>query len=283
MSGTPLDRLRQGYARAMVGALGEPDPALERAFGSVRREAFMPPGRWTLLRMPGGTETLPANDPAALYPQTTEPEVLVVLDAARGINNGAPSLHAHMLHALGAGPGDRVLHLGAGTGYYSAILAELVGQGGAVTAVEFTGLARRARQNLAPWPWVTVARGDAADFPAGEVDRVYVNFAVADPARAWFDNLALHGTAVLPLGTGMGAVLRVERVARGFAAGFLMPCGFIGAAGRLAGTAAHRARLDAAFGQGGAETVRSLHLAPSRPGNAWFRAEGWALSPDPPG
>jgi protein-L-isoaspartate(D-aspartate) O-methyltransferase len=269
---------RRAYARAMVAALGVADPRLEDAFAAVPREDFMPPGPWTLLRVPGGLETLAENDPMALYPLEVMPELLVVLDAARGINNGSPALHARMLHALGVRAGDRVLHLGAGTGYYSAMLAAL---GGEVTAVEFVGhLAAQARGNLAPWPQVDLVQGDAADFPAGDVDRIYVNFAVADPPRRWFERLRVGGTAVFPLGTGGGAVLRVERLAEGFAARFLAPCGFIGAAGRLAGDAAHRTRLDAAFAQGGMAAVRSLHLAPARPGEVWFRAAEWALSPE---
>jgi hypothetical protein len=75
----------------------------------------------------------------------------------------------------------------------------------------------------------------------------------------------------------------VERLEAGFAARFLMGCGFIGASGALAGSASHRAALDAAFADGGMREVRSLHLAPSRPGRAWLRADGWTLSPDPPG
>ncbi len=283
MSGA-LALRRRAYAAAMVGALAEPDPALEDAFAAVPREAFMPPGRWTVLRIPGGAEELADNDPLALYPLETSPEVLVVLDASRGINNGSPALHAHMLHALGVRRGDSVLHLGSGTGYYSAVLAELVGRTGQVTAVEYTPhLAAQARANLAPWPWVVAKRGDAAAHPADEVDCIYVNFAVADPPPAWFAKLRPGGVAVLPLGTGYGRVLRVERIAGGFAARFLMPCGFIGAAGRLAGDVPHRARLDAAFAYGGTEAVRSLHLGPDQPREAWFRCDRWALSPEPPG
>jgi protein-L-isoaspartate(D-aspartate) O-methyltransferase len=279
-----LARRRRAYAQAMVGALAEPDPALADAFAAVPREAFMPPGRWTVLRIPGGAEEVADNDPMALYPLETSPEVLVVLDAGRGINNGSPALHAHMLHALGVRRGDRVLHLGAGTGYYSAVLAELVGRAGQVTAIEYIPhLAAQARANLAPWKWVVAERGDAAAWPVGEVDRIYVNFAVADPPGAWFAKLRPGGVAVLPLGTGYGRVLRVERVAGGFAARFLMPCGFIGAAGRLAGDVAHRARLDAAFADGGTDEVRSLHFAPDVPQAAWFRAAEWSLSPESPG
>jgi protein-L-isoaspartate(D-aspartate) O-methyltransferase len=279
-----LEERRRAYAAAMVVPLGVPDTALEAAFASVRREDFMPPGPWAILRVPGGREVLARHDPVPLYPLSPSPEVLVELDAARGINNGSPSLHAHMLHALGTRPGDRVLHLGAGTGYYSAILATLVGPRGRVTAVEYVPhLAAQARANLAPWPWAELRHGDAAAFPEGEVDRIYVNFAVADPPATWFTLLSVGGVAVLPLGTGHGAVLRVERLAEGFGARFLMGCGFIGASGALAGSLAHRAALDVAFAGGTTGEVQSLHLAPSHPARAWFQADGWALSPDPPG
>ncbi len=281
---TALEQRRHAYARAMVGQLATPDPALEAAFAAVPREAFMPPGRWVILRTPGEREILPVNDPMHLYPLEPLPELLVELDAAKGINNGSPSLHAHMLHALAVRPGDHVLHLGAGTGYYTALLAELAGPRGRVTAVEYEPqLARQARHNLAPWPTVDITQGDAAAFPTGEIDRLYVNFAVANPPPAWFSRLRPGGVALLPLGTGLGRILRVERLPRGFAAAFLMSCGFITASGPLAGDAAHRARLDAAFAEGTTAEVHSLHLDPAAPREAWFRAPGWALSPEPPG
>jgi protein-L-isoaspartate(D-aspartate) O-methyltransferase len=278
-----LEQRRRAYARAMVAQLATPDPALEDAFAAVPRESFLPPGRWVILRAPGEREVLPTRDPMRLYPLEPYPEVLVELDAERGINNGSPSLHALMLHALSVRRGDRILHLGAGTGYYTALLADLAGPQGRVTAVEFHDhLARQARHNLAPWPNVRVIHGDAAAFPTDDTDRIYANFAVADPPRAWFTWLRPGGIALLPLGTGLGRILRVERLRHGFAAAFLMPCGFIGASGPLAGDTAHRARLDAAFAQGGMDAVRSLHLDPAKPRQAWFRTAGWALSPEPP-
>ena len=280
-----LAERRAGYARVMVKAAEAENPALEAAFAAVRREDFMTPGPWTLFRVPGGPETLAQNDPALLYPQEAAPEVLVVLDAASGINNGSPTLHARMMQNLGVRRGDRVLHLGAGTGYYSAILAELVGPQGAVTAVEFTPhLAALAQANLAPWPWVRAVQGDAADFPTEQVDRIYVNFAVADPADAWFDQLGEGGTLVFPLGLAFqrGAVLCITRQGAGFAARHICPCGFVGAAGRLAGDAEHQRHLAAALEAGGIADLASLHRPPARPAQAWLRSPRWTLSPEPP-
>ena len=68
--------------------------------------------------------------------------------------------------------GDHVIHVGAGQGYYSAILAEIVGPTGRVTAIEIDpDLAMKARRNLASdWPQATVVAADGfayrADAPA---------------------------------------------------------------------------------------------------------------------
>ncbi|WP_314962622.1 hypothetical protein [Bradyrhizobium cosmicum] len=58
---------------------------------------------------------------------------------ARGpgnLNNGLPSFWARKLEHLDIARGDRVLQVGAGTGYYSAVLAEIVECAGRVTAIE---------------------------------------------------------------------------------------------------------------------------------------------------
>ena len=74
---------------------------------------------------------------------------------SRGINNGQPSLWAYLFDHLDLLPGEQVLHLGCGTGYYTAIIAELVGSAGRVTAVEIDAtLARKARAALADGPQV---------------------------------------------------------------------------------------------------------------------------------
>jgi cyclopropane fatty-acyl-phospholipid synthase-like methyltransferase len=64
-------------------------------------------------------------------------------DESRALNNGQPSLWASLLDHLNLSPGEHALHLGCGTGYYSAILAELVGTQGVVTALEIDERAHR--------------------------------------------------------------------------------------------------------------------------------------------
>ena len=66
-------------------------------------------------------------------PRRVHHNVLVALDEAREVNNGQPSLWAFLFEQLGIRPGERVRHLGCGTGYYIAVAAELVGPHGALT------------------------------------------------------------------------------------------------------------------------------------------------------
>ena len=121
----------------------------------------------------------------------------MALDPARGVNNGSPSLHAKLLEALGPTPGERIVHVGSGAGYYSAILAELVGRAGQVTAVEFdAALAERAKTFLSGRSNVRIAHGDGSRWPETPADGVYVNFAVARPADRWIEGLAAGGRLV---------------------------------------------------------------------------------------
>lgn len=61
-----------------------------------------------------------------------------------------PSIVAMMLDQLEVEPGDRVLEIGAGTGYNAALLAHLVGETGEVTTVDLDAdVIDRARAGLA--------------------------------------------------------------------------------------------------------------------------------------
>jgi protein-L-isoaspartate(D-aspartate) O-methyltransferase len=151
------------YARQMAALLGQRSDGLQAAFAAVPREAFLDDKPWRIVSPGGATVTLPENDPTLIYQ-----DVLLALQPERGVNNGSPSLHIRLLHALDVRPGQRVLHLGAGTGYYTAILAELVGPQGSVTAVEVDPeLAAAAERNLKPWKQVKVVRGDGFQWPRG--------------------------------------------------------------------------------------------------------------------
>ena len=83
------------------------------AVASVPREQFVGPGPWRIKSPMDLAEywTTDDDDPIHVYH-----DVLIALDEFRGINNGQPSLWAYLFDHLDFVPGERVLHLGCGTG-----------------------------------------------------------------------------------------------------------------------------------------------------------------------
>jgi len=129
------------------------------------------------------------SDPRAVYH-----DVLIALDEARGINNGQPSLWAFLLDHLDVLAGERVLHLGCGTGYYTAFVAELVGLTGRITAIEIDpGLAEKARVALMPWPQITVSNADGASLAFEQADLIVVSAGATHPLLSWLDALKPGG------------------------------------------------------------------------------------------
>jgi SAM-dependent methyltransferase len=112
------------------------------------------------------------DDPTRLY----HPDLVVAIDARRGLNNGQPSGLALWLHFLELQPGNHILHVGCGLGYYTAVIATVVGPTGRVVAVEVdAALAAPARANLSAFDWVEVVEGDGGEYDPGQVDAILVN------------------------------------------------------------------------------------------------------------
>ena len=124
-----LDVVRRAYAKQVMAAAGVEDARVEAAFTAVRREDFLGPGPGQIGRW-GRYVTTPSADPVYLYTD----DVIGILPE-RHLNNGQPSLHAVLIASAAPQTDEHVVHVGAGVGYYTAILAELVGPSGAVTAI----------------------------------------------------------------------------------------------------------------------------------------------------
>jgi protein-L-isoaspartate(D-aspartate) O-methyltransferase len=206
-------------------------PAVEAAFAAIRREDFLGPGPWQVFRFGKGYEATPSDDPAHPYV-----DLLFGLIPERGLNNGQPSFHAHLLHEAAIQPGDHVVHVGAGVGYYTALMAHLVGPTGRVTGIEYDpGLAARANANFATWPNVEILQGDGATVPFAPADVIYVNAGATRPAENWLDGLKEGGRLILPLtvnrpaGTGLmamanvGGVLGITRQGGSYPARWISP------------------------------------------------------------
>jgi protein-L-isoaspartate(D-aspartate) O-methyltransferase len=180
-----LKIIRRAFAKQVMAAGGVRDPRVEAAFAAVTREDLLGPGPWHIARWGGGYRTTPHPDPVYLCTD----DVIGILPE-RNLNNGQPSLHAALIAAAAPQPGEHVVHVGAGVGYYTAILAELVGVAGRVTAIEFDAeLAARARANLAQTPHVRAVHGDGTRAMFEPADVIYVNAGATRPADAWLDRL----------------------------------------------------------------------------------------------
>src|SRR5260370_15589536 len=208
-----LEEIRGFFATMMAVASGPTDPRFERAFELVRREAFVGPGPWHINIYQRSVETRSA-DPVFLYQN-----VLVRLDAAKGINNGEPFLHAAWMGAVEPKPGEAVCHIGAGTGYYTAILSVLTLPGGVVRAFEIDeGLANRARENLQPVEGGSVIQGDATRLALPPSGLIYVNAGVVTPPLSCLRALRPQGRLLFPCRPALAAGLPIllSRLRAGF-------------------------------------------------------------------
>jgi protein-L-isoaspartate O-methyltransferase len=195
-----LALVRRAYAKEIVAISKIPDASVETAFAEVRREDFLDPGPWLVIGERGDYLPTPSADPAYLYL-----DHVVVILPQRHLDNGQPSLHAKLLAHAGLRTGEHAVHVGAGTGYYTAIMAHLIGSSGRVTGIELDPeLAARARGNLASYPNVQVVCGNGAVIPFDTADVIYVNAGATRPAEAWLDGLAEGGRLILPLTTSRG-------------------------------------------------------------------------------
>lgn len=248
--------IRQYFMDGLRLAAGLPGtPETERvlaAFGTVPREDFAGPGPWIVRAFASGQELAPQRTPDA-DPRWLYHPGLIALDAAQGINIGDPALWVRLLQRAEVPLGGRVLQVGAGTGYYTAILSHLVGPGGHVTAYEVSAaLAARARAALAGYDTVDVHLGNATtDLESGEAFDLIVGFAgVSHVPAAWAAALAPGGRLLLPLTgeTGWGAMILARPTDGGFDAVTLGACGFFPCTG--ARSAASAARVGALFHSG---------------------------------
>jgi protein-L-isoaspartate(D-aspartate) O-methyltransferase len=276
-----LANIRRDYARRMLERAGVTSPALENAYAAVPREDFVGPGPWSMFDA-SGYRTSEDDNPARLYE-----DVLVALVPEKRINNGQPSGHAAWLAAADPRPGDHAVHIGAGTGYYTAILAELVGPTGRVTAIEYDAtLAERAAQNLARYACVHVIHGDAFTERFDPADVIYVNAGASRPANSWLHGLKQGGRLVIPLtaiptdgGGSAGAMFRFTREGDEFRITLISAAAFIRCEG-ASDTGADNA-LSAAFNAGGARDVTRLVPGNDRPDDkVWLRWPGWTLLRD---
>lgn len=228
-----LNTIRQFFAEEIrvVGNLRSDE--LVKAFATVARENFLGPGPWQFATpdlLTGSVRYRPTPDhnPAHLYHN-----IPVAIDTTRNLPNGQPSAIGFFIDCLDLKSGDAVLHLGCGTGYYTAIMAEVVGASGKIIALEIEDdIAAQARNNLAYLHQVEVVSADGTTYDPGPVDAILVNAGATHPQAAWLDGLKLGGRLIVPLtiaaapnSMGAGMMLKVKREENGLTAQFIAQVG----------------------------------------------------------
>ncbi|MBO1753001.1 protein-L-isoaspartate O-methyltransferase [Actinotalea sp. BY-33] len=152
--------------------------------------------------------------PAELHARAHEDRPLPI---GHGQTSSQPSTVAAMLRLLDVPPGARVLDVGAGSGWTTALLGHLVGPEGTVHGVELEPdlAAWGAANQPAGQPWARELRADPTVLglpAAGPYDRILVSAEARELPQALVDQLAAGGRMVLPV---RGEMLLVERARDG--------------------------------------------------------------------
>jgi len=120
-----------------------------------------------------------------------------------------PSLVVRMLEAAGISEGDRVLEIGTGTGYSTALMCHRLGEG-AVTSVEYDpAVAERARKAITAAGYApALVVGDGLHGYPGNApyDRLIGTCSVRTIPPAWMDQVRAGGTITTPMWGWMGGV-----------------------------------------------------------------------------
>lgn len=284
MSATAVERARAAYAENIRGLAGLRSESLVRALASVPREDFLGPGPWKLM-LPtqvglGYTDT-PDADPCHLYEN-----VLVAIDPERLLNNGEPAALLRWFDSLELRAGDRLLHVGCGVGYYTAIAAEAVRPGGRTTGVEIDpGLAERARRNTARFGDIEIQSGDGSKLATRTFDAIYVNAGATEVAATWLDSLSPSGRLLLPLtisipgvSAGVGWMLFVRRTGETYTTEFRGPVGVYHCAGARSDAGEERLRRLFSSGPPASGVRRLRRDTHSEDASCALHGDGFCLS-----
>lgn len=199
-------RARERMVRRQVAARGVRDPATLGAMWVVPRHEFVLP---EYLDLAYEDRPLPIG-----FDQTIS----------------QPYIVAYMTQSAELGPDDRVLEVGAGSGYQSAVLAEIAAD---VFSVEIVPqLAVRAGRTLDRLGYrnvhVIAGDGHAGWERAAPFDAIIVAAAPASIPEALVEQLAEDGRLVAPVGTGADqTIFRVRRTPEGIVSEELIAVRFV--------------------------------------------------------
>lgn len=257
------------------------NPAIVEAFATVPREAYLGTGPWGIHSRLSVGDVHQSNSASAHH---VYHDVLISIDESSGINNGLPSLWARIFDNLDIKAGATVLQVGAGVGYYTAILAELVSPQGRVIAYEIEpDLAERAKQNLRHYPNVEVISGDATQAETiPDLDALVACTGVTHIPQRWLESLTNTGQLVVPF-TGedqWGFLLHLTKNGDAFPIKSLGPCGFYHCAGARLDSEQQAISAAMKSSAGSPPDIAQYHLGkpPSDPKLCWVTGQSYWIS-----
>ncbi|HKF67699.1 MAG TPA: methyltransferase domain-containing protein, partial [Vicinamibacterales bacterium] len=169
------------------------------ALATVPRERFLPNGPWQI-RGVGDAGAAAGRLTDDADPRHVYHDVAIGIDPGRNLYNGQPSLIARWLDDVGLDEGQRVIHIGCGTGYFTAVIGQVVGRHGRVDAMDVDAdLVARARNSLSDCPWIIVRHGNGTADLLEQADVVIVHAGATHVLEAWLDVMVDGGRLLLPL------------------------------------------------------------------------------------
>ena len=188
-----------------IRARGVRDPAVLAAMAKVPRHLFVPEG---LRRRAYADEPLPIGE---------------------GQTISQPYIVAYMTEALALRGGEEVLEVGTGSGYQTAVLAEIAGTVFTVEIVEKLALRARVALDALGYSNVRYRVGDGSAGWAEEApfDAIMVTAAAAQMPEKLEDQLAVGGRMIVPVGTDSQELVLVRRGKTGIKRDSLLAVRFV--------------------------------------------------------
>jgi len=159
------------------------------------------------------------------------------LEIGQGQTISAPHMVAIMCEALDVKEGQKILEIGAGSGYHAAIISKLVGEKGHVYAIErFPALAEKASKNLEKTDiknvTVIVEDGSQGYAKHAPYDRIYVTCASPGIPPPLIEQLKDHGKLLIPVGQTVCELQLIEKIGNKITTKDLGGCVFVPLVGK---------------------------------------------------
>jgi len=147
-------------------------------------------------------------------------ELNEALSIGYGQTISQPLVVAFMLELLQPKPGEKILDVGSGSGWTTALLAEIVGQKGRVIAVEIVSeLKEFGEKNVSKYNFIKkgqvqfiCADGSKGYSKEAPFDKILASASAESLPRAWKEQLKISGRVVTPIGSSIWLFIKKREI-----------------------------------------------------------------------